>query len=93
LSTLEHCWSIWTGSCLITLFFLREEVVCYHSTSTVMRNWWKVSKHDWVHTSQTSLMQTYKNLTNICRNLRTLTIICRNLRTQQISVLVLLCTS
>jgi hypothetical protein len=34
----------------------------HHSASTIMRSWWKVSKHGWAHRWQTSMTQTYKNL-------------------------------
>jgi hypothetical protein len=33
-----------------------------HSASTIMRSWWKVSKHGWAHRRQTSLTQAYKIL-------------------------------
>jgi hypothetical protein len=54
---LKHCWSISTGSCLTTLLtaliLLRGTTTCLpiwrtgwdHSTSTIIRRWWKVSKH------------------------------------------------
>jgi hypothetical protein len=72
--TLEHCWSISTRSCLITLLttlislwatitcFPTWRTGCDHNTSTIMRSWWKGSKHGWAHKWQTSLTQAYKNL-------------------------------
>jgi hypothetical protein len=33
-----------------------------HSTSTIMRSWWKVSKRGWAHRRQTSLTEAHKNL-------------------------------
>jgi hypothetical protein len=33
-----------------------------HSTSAIMRSWWKVLKRGWTHRHQTSLTQTYKNI-------------------------------
>jgi hypothetical protein len=74
LLTLEHCWNISTGSCLITLLWalisLRTAATCLptwrtgcdHSPSTIMRSWWKVSKSGWAHMRQTSLTQAYKNI-------------------------------
>jgi hypothetical protein len=55
---LDHCWSISTGNCLTThltaLILLQATTTClllptwrtgcYHSASTVMRSWWKLSK-------------------------------------------------
>jgi hypothetical protein len=32
------------------------------STSTIIRSWWKVSKHGWAHRQQTSLTQANKHL-------------------------------
>jgi hypothetical protein len=74
LFTLGHCWSILIGSCLTTLLTtlisLRATATClptwrtdcYHSASTIMWNWWKVSKRDWAHRGQISLTQAHKNL-------------------------------
>jgi hypothetical protein len=74
LVTLEHCWSISTGSCFTTLLtdlillwvtttsLPTRRTSCDHSSSTVMRGWWKVSKCGWAHMWQTSLTQAYKDL-------------------------------
>jgi hypothetical protein len=74
LLTFEHCCSISTGSSLTTLLTalisLRATTACLPtwragcdlSASTLMRSWWKVSKHGWAHVRQTSLTQAYKNV-------------------------------
>jgi hypothetical protein len=72
LLTLEHCWSISTGSCFTTLLTAliscRSTTICLrawknccdHSTSRIMRSWWKVSKCGWAPRRHTFLAQVYK---------------------------------
>jgi hypothetical protein len=74
LLALKHCRSISNGSCLTTLLTalisLQVTTTCLltwrigwdHSALTVVRGWWKVSKHDWAHRLQASLIQAYKNV-------------------------------
>jgi hypothetical protein len=67
LLTLEHCWRISTGSCLILFWVSTTCLPTWrtgwdHSDSTIMRSWWKVSKRGWAHTQQTSLTKAYKNV-------------------------------
>jgi hypothetical protein len=69
LLTLEDCWSISTGSCLITLLTalipLRASATCVptwrtgldHSSSITMRSWWKMLKHGRAQRWQTSMTQ------------------------------------
>jgi hypothetical protein len=61
LLALKHCWSISTGSCLTTLLTALISIQttttclptwrtgCNHSTSAIMRSWWKVLKHGRAH--------------------------------------------
>jgi hypothetical protein len=70
----QHCWGISTWSELTTLFtdliLFWASATCLHarrtgwdhSASSVMRSWWKVSKHYWAHRWHTSLTQAFKNL-------------------------------
>jgi hypothetical protein len=74
LLALKHCWSISTCSCLTTLLtamiLFRTTTTClstwrasqYHSTSTIMRSWWKVLKCGWAYRQQTSLTRIYEIL-------------------------------
>jgi hypothetical protein len=45
---------------LFTHIYLKNWLSSLHLT--VIRIWWKVSKHGWTHRRQTSLTQAYKNL-------------------------------
>jgi hypothetical protein len=74
LLALEHCWSISTASFLtipLTVLISHRATATYlptwrtgcdHNSSTIMRNWWKVSKRGWAHRRQTSLTHACKNL-------------------------------
>jgi hypothetical protein len=74
LLALEHCWSISAGSCLTTLLtaLISLQVTttclptwrtgCACNASTIIRSWWKVSKHSWAHKWQASLTEAYKNI-------------------------------
>jgi hypothetical protein len=63
---LESC----LASLLTTLVLLWMTTICLptwrsgcdHSASTIMRSWWKVSKHNWTHRQQNSLTQAYIHL-------------------------------
>jgi hypothetical protein len=71
---LDLCWSISTGTCFTTLLTAvillwatttclpTWRTGCYHSVSTIMMSWWKVSKRSWAHRRHISLTQAYKNL-------------------------------